>query len=675
MQSRGVWTTFEDLSGWMPVASGLAELRISPERGPAGAAMRLDFDFKGGGGFVVARKPIARPMPESYALSFAIRGDGAAEPARAQARRPERPERLVAPLGRVRASRRLADDAASAAREIEFAWGPAGGGRARASSAPIELAIAAGPGGAGTVWIGDLRLEDRTYRATPMVRASSARPGHARRRPRSTATRRRAGGATPARAASARGRLPARSASTAASSSTGQPGARAARVPRRDVDRRRRVDDACTRPSAADVERSYIYLPGAASRYLRLDLEAATADGCGIAELAVQPFEFSRSINAFFEQRRRAASRAAVIRAGSPASRLLDAGRRARRRHLRDHERGGHGRGRPRHVLDRAVPATSTAACVTWADADDRADARGRLAADPVVGLARATSSRCATTAFAAGATGAPILFLRYRVESTARAAAARPALRRDPAVPGEPALAGVRRARRRAPRSATLAWDGARASASTATRVVVPLDRADGFGAAPFEQGDVTTYLARGELPPRAARRRRVRLRLRRARVRSRPRAGRGARRLPRGPVRRGGRADASAARRHRAAPRRSTPRVRDWRERLGARRARRCRRRARDARRHGAHGGGARARRTATARRCSRARAATRASWIRDGAIMAAALLRVGRARRGRRVRPLVRDVPGAPTATCPCSSIATGPTGSSSTTATAS
>ena len=35
---------------------------------------------------------------------------------------------------------------------------------------------------------------------------------------------------------------------------------------------------------------------------------------------------------------------------------------------------------------------------------------------------------------------------------------------------------------------------------------------------------------------------------------------------------------------------------------------------------------------------------------SWIRDGAIMAAALLRVGRARRGRRVRPLVRDVPGA-------------------------
>ena len=46
--------TLEDLSGWMPVASGLAELRITPDRTPEGAAMRLDFDFKGGGGFVVA---------------------------------------------------------------------------------------------------------------------------------------------------------------------------------------------------------------------------------------------------------------------------------------------------------------------------------------------------------------------------------------------------------------------------------------------------------------------------------------------------------------------------------------------------------------------------------------------------------------------------------------------
>src|SRR5262249_48115810 len=51
---------------------------------------------------------------------------------------------------------------------------------------------------------------------------------------------------------------------------------------------------------AADVERSFVYLPGVASRFLALALDAGP-DGTGVAEIAVQPFEFSRSIHAFFE--------------------------------------------------------------------------------------------------------------------------------------------------------------------------------------------------------------------------------------------------------------------------------------------------------------------------------------------------------------------------------------
>ena len=39
MQST-ILDDFADLSGWMAVASGLAELRISPDGGPAGAVMR-----------------------------------------------------------------------------------------------------------------------------------------------------------------------------------------------------------------------------------------------------------------------------------------------------------------------------------------------------------------------------------------------------------------------------------------------------------------------------------------------------------------------------------------------------------------------------------------------------------------------------------------------------------
>ena len=55
---------FRDLSGWSAIASGQAQLEIAPDDGPHGKAMRLDFDFHGGGGFVVARKEFL-PAPGS----------------------------------------------------------------------------------------------------------------------------------------------------------------------------------------------------------------------------------------------------------------------------------------------------------------------------------------------------------------------------------------------------------------------------------------------------------------------------------------------------------------------------------------------------------------------------------------------------------------------------------
>ena len=54
---------FEDLSGWRPFAPGKAELVISRDEGVKGKAMRLDFDFHGGGGFVVAHKDVALEIP------------------------------------------------------------------------------------------------------------------------------------------------------------------------------------------------------------------------------------------------------------------------------------------------------------------------------------------------------------------------------------------------------------------------------------------------------------------------------------------------------------------------------------------------------------------------------------------------------------------------------------
>src|SRR6266404_480305 len=64
-------------SDWQPIVSGNAQLKLSST--PAGRlpALQMDFDFKGGGGFVVARRVLKQRMPEEYAVSFRLRGRGA----------------------------------------------------------------------------------------------------------------------------------------------------------------------------------------------------------------------------------------------------------------------------------------------------------------------------------------------------------------------------------------------------------------------------------------------------------------------------------------------------------------------------------------------------------------------------------------------------------------------
>src|SRR2546422_8634902 len=136
----------------------------------------LPIYFKGGAGFVVARKRFSFPLPEAYAFTFDVHGVAPAN---------KLEFKLVEPSGhnvwryqedgfgfppewrslRIRSS------------QIDFAWGPAGSGPMRQVGA-IEFAIAAPPGGKGTVWIANLCLEDHSFRSTPVVQASSSLPGH-----------------------------------------------------------------------------------------------------------------------------------------------------------------------------------------------------------------------------------------------------------------------------------------------------------------------------------------------------------------------------------------------------------------------------------------------------------------------------------------------------------------
>jgi hypothetical protein len=255
---------------WQAIVSGNAELALSVAGAGRNPALQLDFDFKGGGGFVVARRALKRAMPEEYAVTFRLRGRGA---------RNNLELKLVDAAGQnvwrhvykdleppLRWKRMTLDS-----RDIEFAWGPSSGGRIQALGT-LEFAIVAGEGGKGTWWIADVVIQDRSPSQAPKTTASSADDPHPWIAIDSIEPRVIGGliidwgGAAPASGFRVR------------ASNTGK--------------RWKTLYTA----AAAGGQRSYVYLPGVKTRLLRLQADEPLAG----ASLQLQSFEFSRSIHAFW---------------------------------------------------------------------------------------------------------------------------------------------------------------------------------------------------------------------------------------------------------------------------------------------------------------------------------------------------------------------------------------
>ncbi|HEY5755618.1 MAG TPA: discoidin domain-containing protein, partial [Steroidobacter sp.] len=290
---------FRDIAAWGAVASGEAQLRLHADVSTDGqAALRLEYDFKSGGGFVVARRNLERAMPTAWALSLRVRG--AAPANKLEIKLADKSGRNVwwwhhgafAFPGdwitlRIRSS------------EVSFAWGPAGGGTLDQLGA-LEIAIAAGPGGRGTVWISDLRFEDLSLTRPPLATASSAHPGHEPERAldASPATWRAAAAEPLAWFALDFGR--AHEYGGLVIDWAGAGAARTFEVECSDDATSWRTLACATQ---AEGERSYVYLPGGGcSRHLRLSMHELLA-GAGMPEirtLDVRPFDFSRSLADFF---------------------------------------------------------------------------------------------------------------------------------------------------------------------------------------------------------------------------------------------------------------------------------------------------------------------------------------------------------------------------------------
>ncbi len=488
---------FETLSDWSTSASEGVSVELAQDDGYRGMAMRLDFDFKGSAGYVIARKKIALPLPDDYAFSFYIRGDA--------------PEnnlelKLIDASGQnVWWSSQRHFEFSSRwrkitikKRHIEFAWGPDRSELKEAAT--LEIAIAAGRGGAGSVWIDQLSFNERDlgpYDLTPDLKASTSADGS-----RTEAVL----DADPATVWHS---------GTVAEEQWLQFDFKKPReygglvIDWDDQDFARTYDvqisdneqdwQTAFHVEAGNGGRDYIYLPETESRYLRLDLtQSARTTGYGIKSIDIKPYQFGTSPNHFFGAIAQDAPRGTYPRyyAGEQSYWTVIGVPGDHQRALIDEagmvEAGeGWGSIEPFLYLNGQL--------VTWNDVEPVQELEDGYLPIPSVTWTR-SGARLKVTAFAAGEPDRSSLWLRYRVSN-------------DSAEPVKGRLfLALRPFRVNPPWQELGAGGGAihiqqlayadRAVVIDRDKRVLSLSRPEAFGAARFEDGSITDYLSAGALP-----------------------------------------------------------------------------------------------------------------------------------------------------------------------------
>ena len=498
---------FSTVEGWTAHPSDGTSLTIRSDSGYRGRAMRLDFDFHGGGGYVIARRELPITFPANYELSFRIRGD---------ARKNNLEIKLVDASGDNvwwvnRRDFEFSSEWTNVVlkkRHISFAWGPLGGGELKQSAA-IEFAITAGSGGAGTVWIDELRLTPRppvvAYRGPPLVRATSeiAGRGAARAidgRPETTWR---------SRAASAAPREGTDLATLAIDfRQTRELGGLTITWDSTDYATRYRLEvsaDGATWTTAYDVRegnggRDHIAMPETETRHLRLRLlRSSRGRGYEIAEVTVQPITWSATMNDFFATIAKDSPRGDYPKYVSGVQSYWTViGVSGDPREAMINEEGMIETGKGQFSLEPFLHVGGR--LVTWAEAAPTQSLwRGDL---PIPSVQwNTTPVALLVTAFASGQPGASILHARYRVENRTRirqAAALYVAIRPFQVNPSWQFLnttGGVAPIHSLARSEKGLEVNG--------TRTVIPISAPTGHGVTAFDQGSIVDFMRANRLPP----------------------------------------------------------------------------------------------------------------------------------------------------------------------------
>ncbi len=488
---------FDDLSGWSATASPGTTVAVASDAGHTGGALRVDFDFRGAGGYVIVHKDFPLTLPDNFAFKIDVKGkappstlefkvvDATSDSVWWSKRRdyafPEDWQQLVVPRARLR-----------------LAWGTPGATLRNVGA--LEIAITSATDGAGSVWLDDLRLEDREPIESgwhPKPTASSSLPGH-----------------EPALA------VDDDSQTTWHSEADGAQWLLLDLLKHREfgglvVDwdpeayathwRVEVSDDAKSwiavyANTTGSGRRDYVYMPDAEGRYVRLALDESSAgSGYGIRDVVVKPPAFSESLNDFF------AAIASDAPPGTHPKYLLGkqtywtvVGARNDAKEALMNEEGAI------EVDARAFSIEpflfANGALITWSDAHVTQELTDGNLPIPTV-LWRHDELSLRITTWAAGPPGAATLYVRYRVDNGAtidQNVRLFVTIRPFQVLPPWQSLnivGGVTPIR-------VLDFDG-RAVSVDGARSVVSLTPPARFGAASFAQSLTSNFLRRGEVPP----------------------------------------------------------------------------------------------------------------------------------------------------------------------------
>jgi hypothetical protein len=490
-----VLDTFDDLTPWTAVGSDGVQASIHPAEGVAGGALRLDFDLGGTAGFALARRALPLEVPRHYEIVFYLRADAPVN--NFQVKLVDASGDNVWWVNRTDVQfPRQWQLVRIKTRHVEFAWGPTRD-RTLRRAASIEFVVAAGrDGGRGSVSVSQLALRELPEPPAaipgPVVRASSSLPG---------------------------AEAPLALDGSPATAWKSDPAAGPAQTLTVDFQRPREFGGLVVRwlahahATRYDVQFSddgvrwqtvrkvaagrggpdALFLPEAETRFLRLTLQDGPARTYGLAELEIKDLAFGVSANAFFQAVARESPRGTYPRGmsgeqtawtlvgvdGGDESGLLS-------------EDGALEVAKSGFSIEPFVVADSRV--VGWADVKASQFLLDRYL--PIPGVAwRRDQWELRVSAFGAGARGRSRLVARYEVRNlTSQALALDLVLAVRPFQVNPPAqflntVGGVSPIRR-------IRWDGAVLSVD-ANRKVFPLRPPDRVGAFAFDAGAVPTLLA----------------------------------------------------------------------------------------------------------------------------------------------------------------------------------